>query len=96
MGEWTATVLPSCHFAVTDACVLAYPMHAMGREHDPRAVVAPQVDTNLLCFLVLCTGNFVMTVRTGNLLYTSGHLPISLEGDMTTGKVSCSLKICCC
>ncbi|CAM9681370.1 unnamed protein product [Pylaiella littoralis] len=32
-------------------------------------------------------GNFVMTVRTGNLLYTSGHLPISLEGEMTTGKV---------
>ncbi|CAM9093620.1 unnamed protein product, partial [Scytosiphon promiscuus] len=31
-------------------------------------------------------GNFVMTVRTGNLLYTSGHLPISLEGEMTTGK----------
>lgn len=28
-----------------------------------------------------------MTVRTGNLLYTSGHLPISLEGEMTTGKV---------
>lgn len=28
-----------------------------------------------------------MTVRTGNLLYTSGHLPISLEGEMMTGKV---------
>ena len=28
-----------------------------------------------------------MSVRTGNLLYTSGHLPISLEGDLTTGKV---------
>eukprot|EP00904_Undaria_pinnatifida_P006158 jgi/Undpi1/2672/HiC_scaffold_13.g06050.m1 len=32
-------------------------------------------------------GNFVMSVRTGSLLYTSGHLPISLEGEMTTGKV---------
>lgn len=33
-------------------------------------------------------GNFVMSVRTGNLLYTAGHLPISLDGHMMTGKVS--------
>lgn len=37
--------------------------------------------------VLFLAGNFVMTVRTGNLLYTSGHLPISLEGEMTTGKV---------
>lgn len=28
-----------------------------------------------------------MSVRTGNLLYTAGHLPISLDGKLTTGKV---------
>lgn len=28
-----------------------------------------------------------MSVRTGNLLYTAGHLPISLDGELTTGKV---------
>ncbi|CAM9565076.1 unnamed protein product [Ascophyllum nodosum] len=32
-------------------------------------------------------GNFVMSVRTGNLLYTAGHLPISIDGELTTGKV---------
>ncbi|CAM9939801.1 unnamed protein product [Ectocarpus sp. 8 AP-2014] len=37
-------------------------------------------------------GNFVMTVRTGNLLYTSGHLPTSLEGETTTGKVGQELN----
>lgn len=28
-----------------------------------------------------------MSVRTGNLLYTAGHLPISFDGELTTGKV---------
>ena len=52
--------------------------------------VVPPVSCALLP--VFPPGNFVMTVRTGNLLYTSGHLPISLEGEMTTGKVSLVLQ----
>lgn len=33
------------------------------------------------------TASFVLSRRTGNLLYTAGHLPIAPDGTLTTGKV---------
>ena len=38
-------------------------------------------------------GNFVMTVRLGNLLYLSGHLPQPAEGGVVVGKVGKDLSV---
>lgn len=90
---WECELSPCCTVAILlSPHALRHILCTAWKGNMTVAVVTPQ---QFILPLLLCTGNFVMTVRTGNLLYTSGHLPISLEGDMTIGKVSCSLSICC-
>lgn len=39
------------------------------------------------------SGNFVLSVRTGNLVYTAGHLPMDLEGKLKVGKVGKEVSV---
>lgn len=50
--------------------------------------VGPSSSEAKSAYVFVPIGNFVMSVRTGNLLYTAGHLPISVDGELTTGKVN--------
>eukprot|EP00953_Heterococcus_sp_UTEX-ZZ885_P034683 17938-Heterococcus_DN1.PRE.4 len=47
------------------------------------------------CFTVhthcACAGSYVMSVRSGNLIFTAGHIPQQADGSLITGKVGADM-----
>jgi enamine deaminase RidA (YjgF/YER057c/UK114 family) len=38
-----------------------------------------------------CAGSYVMSVRSGNLIFTAGHIPQQADGSLITGKVGADM-----